>query len=157
MAGKPQPLGPRFWAKVDRSRVGRCWPWIGAKNGGEGYGVIFRDGRPALAHRVSWELHNGPIPDGLGVLHRCDNPPCVNPRHLFVGSNADNNRDKISKGRSGCVSGEDHPGARLTAALVRAIRRERGAGLTLLRIADKYGIGTTQASRICRGVQWRNA
>jgi hypothetical protein len=87
----------RFWAKVQRGEG--CWEWQGANNG-KGYGCFGKEGsRPYYAHRFSWELHAGPIPDGLFVLHRCDNRRCVNPEHLFLGTQGDNMRDMIAKGR----------------------------------------------------------
>lgn len=75
-----------------------CWIWIGAMHKG-GYGHLKFDGITRLAHRISWELFNGPIPEGFLVLHKCDNPPCVNPNHLFLGDHADNMKDMWDKGR----------------------------------------------------------
>jgi hypothetical protein len=101
-----RPLAERFWPKVVKSDG--CWLWVGAKFE-RGYGCIVAggpriNGRPAerrhlYAHRVSYELSVGPIPDGLYVCHHCDNPPCVNPSHLFLGTATDNNRDREAKGR----------------------------------------------------------
>lgn len=91
-----KPLAERFWQKVKKSDS--CWEWQGA-NVPKGYGIIGKDGRNQYAHRVSWELHTGVIPKGLLVCHHCDNPKCVRPDHLFVGTHQDNLRDMSRKGR----------------------------------------------------------
>lgn len=96
-----RPLAERFWEKVEQGPG--CWEWMAGRDSATGYGRI-RIGRAGskhqLAHRVSWELANGPIPDGLWVLHHCDNPPCVNPAHLYLGTTIDNNRDRDARGRT---------------------------------------------------------
>lgn len=91
-------LMQRFWKYTKKSR--RCWHWIGAKQDA-GYGELWcwEKRKYVGAHRVSWEIHNGPIPKGLSVLHKCDNPSCVNPKHLFLGTQKDNIRDGMKKGR----------------------------------------------------------
>jgi hypothetical protein len=86
----------QFWANVDRT--GNCWLWTACRDR-YGYGRLSAEGRRYKAHRASWELHFGPIPEGKGVLHSCDNPPCVRPDHLFLGTQVDNIRDMIAKGR----------------------------------------------------------
>lgn len=91
----------RFWHKADVKTESECWEWKGNKNK-TGYGMLWISDKPAvkkLAHRISWEIHNGEIPEGLGVLHKCDNPPCINPAHLFLGTFRDNMKDKLTKGR----------------------------------------------------------
>lgn len=100
MGPKPKPLADRFWPKVRRGAPDDCWTWLGARLT-KGYGLIgvAGDMRGRLAHRVSWEIHNAPIPDGLLVCHHCDNPSCVNPAHLFLGSHSDNLKDMSRKGR----------------------------------------------------------
>ena len=99
------PQAARFWEKVDKKGPTECWVWTGAgvsRLPRRNYGLAHKPGTnrgKVRAHRVSWEMHNGPIPDGLNVLHTCDNPPCVNPAHLFVGTQRDNVRDMYAKGR----------------------------------------------------------
>ena len=90
-------LEERFWEKVCKGP--ECWEWTGATSGRLPYGHIYRNGREQRAHRVSWEINRGQIPLGLSVLHRCDNPGCVRPDHLFIGTQSDNLKDAVSKGR----------------------------------------------------------
>ncbi len=98
-------LTARFWAKVVPAVGDECWGWNASRNN-KGYGVVGFPSKAGkvYAHRVSWEIHYWPIPDGLFVLHRCDNPICCNPRHLFLGTSADNVRDMIEKGRDNGVA-----------------------------------------------------
>jgi hypothetical protein len=104
--GKRIPLEDRFWTKVDKCgpvpehvpELGPCWLWMASRFAG-GYGRIDVNKHSKVAHRVAWGLVKGDIPDGLLALHRCDNPPCVNPDHLFLGTHKDNTQDALSKGR----------------------------------------------------------
>ena len=133
------PLSVRFESRVDRS--GECWLWTGAK-GRKNYGYIIDKGRKLGAHRVSYELHVGPIPEGLIVCHRCDNPPCVNPDHLFVGTYADNSADMKAKGRS--MARSRHAFSKLTEEQYDEVERLHAAGESNSSIAMRFGV-TRQA------------
>jgi len=87
-----------FLQKIDKT--GNCWDWLAGKDK-DGYGKIKINGKDLQAHRASWDFHNGLIPEGMSVLHHCDNPSCVNPSHLFLGTTLDNMRDRDTKGRNG--------------------------------------------------------
>jgi len=155
-----------FWSNVDqngsrqRHMNSRCWEWIGGHS--DGYGRIIAFGGSRLAHRISWMIHKGEIPEiensdvrGTCVLHRCDNRSCVNPNHLFVGTHRDNMRDMAEKGR--CVSnpmvGEECNLAKLTNAQVRFIRSSH-ANVTQSYLAKIFGINQSQISRIINGKVW---
>lgn len=131
-----------------------CWEWKKCRNA-EGYGVLRRNKKTLSAHRVAWNAVNGPIPDGMCVLHRCDNPGCVNPEHLFLGTLADNMADMVQKGRGRLPenSGERNGGAKLTWSQVREIRSIRGE--TRADIAKRYGIAQSTLSRIIQGASWK--
>lgn len=149
-----RPLEERFWEKVQQGDG--CWEWKAAR--AYGYGRIGAGGTygPALmAHRVSWEIHYGAIPEGMNVLHHCDNPACVNPEHLFLGTHADNVADKVRKGRG--ADRERHGMARLTEAHVLEIRAAVSDGQLLRIVAKRYGISESQVSMIARGLRWRAA
>ena len=131
-------LEERFWVKVDRQSQDECWEWTAGKDR-DGYGHIWENegSRSASAHRVSWRIHFGEIPDGLYVCHHCDNPGCVNPDHLFLGTNQSNLADMDAKGRRAPQLGEKNPAAKLTEAQVRTILV---SSETHQAMADRYGV-----------------
>jgi len=157
------PLRERFDARVDRSAgPDACWPWTGSggrARGGGVYGHIKAGPIIHTTHRLAWEYANGPIPDGLMVLHRCYNPPCCNPAHLFLGTALDNNRDREAKGRGVNVrpfgSGAANPQARLTEAQVREIRRLVGS-MSNGAIGRRFGVAPQTVSKIATGKRWAN-
>jgi hypothetical protein len=125
-----------------------CEEFQGHRNAG-GYGRLSRGGRLWLAHRWAWTQVYGPIPDGVKVLHACDNPPCTNVDHLWLGSQRDNIADRVRKGRS--ARGERSNFARLTDADVAEIRRRRAAGEKLRTIARDFGTGVSYTCQVARG------
>lgn len=136
--GVPQAWPERFRSKVAVGPPGECWEWQAAR-GPKGYGRYNTGGSVKVASRMAWELTFGPIPAGLLVCHRCDNPPCVNPAHLFLGTHADNSLDMVAKGRSPRAPGERSGKAKLTEDQVRAIRAAYAAGEPTRSIAGRFG------------------
>jgi hypothetical protein len=130
----------RFWGKV---RIGDgCWEWTRFINPW-GYGQAWNGKRIEGAHRIAWRLVNGEIPDGLLVCHRCDNPKCVRPGHLFLGTDADNYNDMARKGRRGAARGEQCPTRKLSNDGVREIRRLAAAKQSVSSIARAFGVSRT--------------
>jgi hypothetical protein len=150
---KRRPLAERFWSKVAIAGPDECWEWTASRTT-FGYGQINIDHKPQRAHRVAWELAHGPIPDGLCVLHSCDNPPCVNPAHLRIGTDAENIVDMWSRERrtrSPRLRGEAHGRAKLTDAQVAAIRERFAAGESQSALGREYGVSQSQVHLIVRG------
>lgn len=154
-------LTARFWLSVTKKQSDECWEWTGRRNA-DGYGVITVRSHPVfrcreqLAHRVSWYLGAGSLPDGAQVLHRCDNPPCINPSHLWLGTPRDNMRDCAAKGRTGGGGprGESSPHAKLTEEQVRRIRELAGI-VAQRKIAKLFGVCQTTVGKIIRSENWR--
>lgn len=145
----------RFWSHVSKSDG--CWVWNGARMP-FGHGQVRVRGRTYLTHRYAWEIERGPIPQGLNVLHRCDNPPCVRLDHLFLGTHADNVYDRIKKGRSRYVglAGEQNNHARLTTEQVRDIAAQIIAGDDHGAIAGRYGVTRAAIWLIANRRNWRH-
>lgn len=152
---KHRPLAERLFEKTEKRGDNECWPWIGLRTTA-GYGAFSFHNKSMYAHRASYEVHNGPIPDGMVVCHRCDNPRCVNPNHLFIGSQTDNLHDMIRKGRAKLRPqiGTDHGCAKLTEDDVLAIRADcTRSGRA---IAKAFSISQTQVSDIKTRKAWRH-
>lgn len=155
----------RMWAKVDKNGPNGCWVYKGARDR-RGYG---RPGRLTggkngrfYAHRRAYEIYIGPIPAGMLILHRCDNPPCCNPDHLFLGTDADNTADKIRKGRSGC-DGERNVHAKLTEDAARVVKAEyrfwREGSIkrsNAKELASRYGVCTGVITAIIARRTWKH-
>lgn len=155
--GPPPTPEERFWRKVDQRGADECWPWLGSTT--RGYGHARLGDRVQRAHRLAYELTHGELPSGLYVLHHCDNPPCCNPAHLYLGTQAQNVRDRETRQRSGGVKmrGESNPSARLTWEQVEYIRDRIRAGQRGVQaeLARELGVGTATISRIARGSHWK--
>ncbi len=153
------PLADRFWARVEKTES--CWLWTGCLKGGRpkiSIPTLGRRRKMLLACRLSWELAHGPIPDGLEVCHNCpggDNPRCVNPEHLFLGTHADNMRDAGLKGQM--ARGESNHAAKLTEVIVRSIRtRYAAGGVTQQQLADEFGVTNSVVCHVISRKAWRH-
>lgn len=144
---------------VEISPVSNCWNWMGCRND-NGYGLKTSDGKRVRTHRLSYELFVGPIPSGMIVCHKCDNPPCCNPEHLFVGTHKDNHNDCVSKGRSSLppppLVGERNIRAKLTNREVREICELHVSGASNRDIAEKLGLPQRHIFEIISRKSWRS-
>ena len=149
--GRPrQNIAERFWNKV--TITDGCWLWT-AHRDKDGYGAFkLPSGQHVRAHRMAFELDVGMIPEGTFVLHRCDNPPCCNPDHLFIGTSRDNIVDMVTKQRQ--ARGEQDGNAKLTVRQVRAIRRGAAAGRTYAELAPRFGVDRSTVGRVVNGDTW---
>lgn len=147
----------RFWSRVARGAPDACWPWLGSLEV-SGYGKISYRNRRRRVHCVAYELANGsPIPAGLFVCHSCDNPPCCNPAHLFLGTTADNMADMVAKGRAPQPLGERHRLAKVRAYQIPLIRARYAAGGTSYRLlAAEYGVTKDAIKKIVGRQTWRH-
>lgn len=140
-------LKQRFLAKIDKSGPNGCWIWLSSTNG-RGYGQLsIRHGKPRYAHRIAYELFRGEIPHRVECLHTCDNPACVNPDHLVLGSHIDNMVDAAKKGRMS---------SKVTASQVIEMRMLRSSGCTLRVLAQKYGICISAVHANVTNKNWRH-
>jgi hypothetical protein len=148
-----KPIANRFWPKVIVKGSAECWLWKGSKNQ-DGYGVIWHVDRLRGAHRISWLLNRGPIPDGLDVLHKCDVRLCCNPEHLFLGTHGDNCNDRTRKERS--AKGEAHGRSKLTNEQVIEIRARFAAGQSARVVAEAFGVTKGTVRHIKMGRHWKH-
>lgn len=148
----------RFLSKFTKGLEDECWEWRGPRQkSGHGYLGFGHRPKHVGAHRIAYLLELGEIPSGLHVCHRCDNPPCVNPAHLFLGTAADNHRDKAQKGRSKGPIGSKNWRCKLTPSEVIQIRCEYAAGGTsFVKLGKDYGVGPTTIEALVTRRTWRH-
>jgi hypothetical protein len=133
-----------------------CWNWVAAKDR-DGYGLLTHHrGKQIRAHRASYEFHVAKISVGLLVCHSCDNPSCINPNHLFVGTSKENTRDMLDKNRRPVLRGERHPNAKLTNDQVTQIKQLRSENRLLKDIANQFNISFQTVSSITKGTTWNS-
>lgn len=160
----PEEYISAFWSHVNKDgsipqhcpELGNCWEWVGGKTS-DGYGLFGSKNRRVLAHRFTWSVTNGDISVGLSILHKCDNPSCCNPKHLFIGTQQDNVDDREFKGRGNQPKGIKHNKAKLTEAQVLEIReRYAKGGISQSQLAAEYDLQQTNIGFIIRRVTWRH-
>lgn len=156
---KPAPVEERFWRQVKKTPG--CWEWTGRSKSNRGYGQIGMGGKGAkqvLVHRFSYELHKGPIPEGLVVMHACDNPRCVNPDHLSVGTSSDNIQDAVRKGRWKSIPplhfGEKQHSSKLTAEKVLYMRAN--PQISTQEFAELYDCSEGSIRKARNGLSWKH-
>lgn len=147
-AGLKLPMADRFWPKVSVGREDECWPWLGARDE-HGYGVFNVEGKVIRTHRVAFFLEHGRWPEPRG-LHKCDNPPCSNPAHIFEGTMADNTADMIAKGRAA------RPRAKLTDGQVRELRERVSQGEKQCDLARHFALTTGTVANIVNRKSYRH-
>ena len=148
-----RPIEERFWEKIDRSGGhDACWEFQGARHT-FGYGKIgVAGGHPQDAHRLAWQFTHGDIPEGMEVCHQCDNPPCCNPAHLFLGTRKENAHDAMRKGRT--TIGERNPMAKLTWESVAEIRERHAAGESRKSLAERFAVSPGTIWLVCTRRIW---
>ena len=144
----------RYWEKVDVRGEDECWIWVAAQ-AGNGYGTFRAAGRMTYAHRLAWQLANGPIPEGMCVCHKCDRPGCQNPAHLWLGTIAENQHDMAEKKRGGVARGVRNGRAKLTRRDVREIRDLYATGEHMQKtLADQFGVAKVTIWHIVHHESW---
>jgi hypothetical protein len=152
--GKKPPFWLNFWSHLNKKENG-CWEWSHRRNP-SGYGTLKVMNKHALAHRIAWEIAVSEIPENLCVLHRCDNPSCCNPAHLFLGTREENNADKMSKGRHVSLNGTKHPRTYISEDKVKEIRRMAESKIPHRRIAQHFNMPYQTVYSIISRASWKH-
>jgi hypothetical protein len=145
----------RFWIKVSKKGPYECWPWTASTDGG-GYGRFRYKGQNRGSHQMAYQIEHGEYDRSKDVCHSCDNPPCCNPNHLFLGTTKDNISDCVKKGRRASFVGENNPMAMLTKDQVIKARARVSEGCTMATIAREYGVGHHVVRMAVKGINWKH-
>lgn len=146
------PWKDRLWKNISKQNGDGCWEWNGAKNI-NGYGILNIDQVPILTHRLAWKSENGEIENGLHVLHKCNNPPCCRPSHLYLGKDKENARDRVLAGTT--TKGEKNPGSKFTEQQILEIRK-KGRTIGGTELAKMYGVYPSAISKIINRRNWKH-
>lgn len=150
-----QKLIRRFFSKVDIRGENECWIWLGFIQV-NGYGQVSYKGKPSKTHRISWLVHNGEIPEGMHVLHRCDNKKCINPKCLWLGTQQENVEDMLNKNRGYVPKGDKHGRSKLVLKEVIEIKEKYNTGkYTYNNLSKEYNVSAVQIFRIVKNEQWK--
>jgi len=140
------PFDERFWEKVDIKSIDECWPWKAALDG-KGYGQIRSKGKQLISSRIAWELTNGPIPEGMLILHKCDNRTCCNPNHLYIGTHSDNMQDRENRNRA---PNAGRPPS-IPNEIIKTIKQLYKEGNSQMSMSRQFGISQPYISYILHG------
>jgi hypothetical protein len=155
-------MADRFWDKVDIKSDDECWEWLAGRKKKQGYGNFWFQGRHWLAHRFAYKLTRNDIPEKMKVCHTCDNPPCCNPKHLFLGTQKDNTMDRDRKGRNVNYRGSQHGSSILTeeqakeALKLRRPGKKRAKKGEVKKLAEEFGVSKSTISMIVMGNNWKH-
>jgi hypothetical protein len=150
-----EPLAVKLMRYVQVGNENECWPFVGTTDA-KGYGMVQYDGSMRGAHRASYIVHKGQIPEGMLIMHSCDNPPCCNPKHLSLGTKKSNYDDMINKGRSKKLSGENHPHSKWTVAQILEMRSLKDKGYSTRQICEIYKMSFANANKIFNRKLWKH-
>lgn len=145
MAIYPPIIVARFWSKVAVGKNNECWEWLGAKRH-YGYGGLKVKGRVLRSNRIAWEIFNGKPLGDYQALHKCDNPACCNPRHIYAGTKSENMCDIFRRGRKASV--------KLSRDKANEIRSLRKEGASIMALSKDFGVASSTISKICRNMIW---
>lgn len=157
LESNPGEFWKRFWSRVVKQEgEDACWEWVGATWQNGRYGKVNSGGKHLRAYHLPWELENGKIPKGMCACHKCDNPACVRPSHIFIGSKSDNFKDMHQKGRAKIEKGTERYNSKLDPGKVREIRKLSSEGIGTCELSRRFNVNTGTIANIKNGTRWKH-